>query len=118
MTRRLVDFDPLTKTSIYHDYDDLLKETVIEEIQDVSHFLEVNKNTQNHDTGGGGGLTDYSRQGIKKGWWHVASIPNSVIVKWKKELGVDIFNKDHTKAIKRLLNDPEWRYLRTGTGRV
>ena len=118
VTKRLIEHDPLTKTSIYHSYDDLTKETVIEEIQDVSHFLEVNKNTQNHDVGGGGGLNEYSRKGIKKSWWHVASIPNSVIMKWKRDFGVDVFNKDHTKAIKKLLNDPEWRYLRTGTGRV
>lgn len=118
MTKRLIDYDPLTKTSIYHSYDDLTKETVIEEIQDVSHYLEVNRNTQNHDVGGGGGLNEYSRKGIKKSWWHVASVPNSVILKWKKEKGVDVFNKDHTQAIKKLLNDPEWRYLRTGTGRV
>jgi hypothetical protein len=91
VTKRLIDYDPLSRTGVYHSYDDQTKETVIEEIQDVSHFLEVNRNTQNHDVGGGGGLNEYSRKGIKNGWWHVA---------------------------KKLLNDPEWRYLRTGTGRV
>ena len=118
MEKRLLDYDPLTRTSVYHHYDDLTKETVIEEIQDVGHFLEVNKRTQTHDVGGGGGLNEYSRKGIKAGWWHVATIPNSVIVKWKQDHGIDVFNKDHTPGIKRLLNDPEWRYLRTGTGRV
>ena len=118
MTKRLIDYDPLSRTGVYHSYDDQTKETVIEEIQDVSHFLEVNRNTQNHDVGGGGGLNEYSRKGIKNGWWHVASIPNSVIMKWKKEKGVDVFNKHHTQEIKKLLIGLEWRYLRTGTGRV
>jgi hypothetical protein len=116
--KRLLDYDPLTRTSTFHHYDDLTKETVIEEIQDVEHFLESNRRTQTHDVGGAKGLNEYSRKGIAKGWWHVATIPNTVILKWKRDYGVDVFDKNHTQGIKRLLNDPEWRYLRTGTGRV
>ena len=71
-----------------------------------------------HGNGGAKGLNEVAQRGIKNNWWHAASVPNSVILKWKKELGVDIYNKDHLPAVKKLLNDRDWAYLRTGTGRV
>jgi len=32
---------------------------------------------------------------------------------WKRDLGVDVFNKDHMPKVKKLLNDPDWAWLRT-----
>ena len=43
----------------------------------------------------------------------VASIPLIIIEKWKRELGVDVMNKDHMPKVKQLLNDPQYRFLRT-----
>ena len=48
----------------------------------------------------------------------VASIPLVIVEKWKNELGVDVFNKDHASAVRRLLNSNEYLYLRTAPGRV
>lgn len=79
----------------------------IETMQDVEPILENNKRRQND----GDGFTA-SREGR-----YIASIPLVIIEKWKNELGVDIFNKNHQPAIRRLLNDPDWRYLRTSLGR-
>ena len=41
-----------------------------------------------------------------------------VALKWKEERGIDVFNRDHWPAVKKLLRDPEWRYLRTSPGRI
>ena len=46
----------------------------------------------------------------------VARIPLIIIEKWRNELGVDYWNPDHQDRIDRLLNDPEWRWLRTDEG--
>ena len=92
--------------------------TVIEEVQDCAPVLELNNNLRNHDVGGSMGLNEYSRQGIKNNMWHVASIPLSVITKWKQEYNVDVFNKHQEKEVLKLLQRPEWAYLRTGTGRL
>ena len=116
--KRLIDYDAETQTEIWHDYDPITRETTIAEIQDVEPLLDSNQAVRNFDTGGAKGLNEYSKQGIKNNWWHVASIPNSVMVKWKKELGIDIYNRDHWPQIKKLLNDRDWAYLRPGTGRV
>lgn len=43
----------------------------------------------------------------------VASVPLFIVEMWKKVYGVDIFNKDHEKAVERLLNDPDLRFLKT-----
>jgi hypothetical protein len=48
----------------------------------------------------------------------VASIPNAVAMIWLTRYGVDVFKKDHEPAVRRLLNDPEWRHLRTAPGRI
>jgi hypothetical protein len=48
----------------------------------------------------------------------VASIPNAVAMIWLTRYGVDVFKKDHWPAVRRLLNDPEWRHLRTAPGKL
>jgi hypothetical protein len=48
----------------------------------------------------------------------VASIPNAVAMIWLTRYGVDAFRKDHWPAVRRLLNDPEWRHLRTAPGKI
>ncbi len=116
--KRLLDYDADTGIQTWHDYDHHTKETVIAEVQDVAPVLEANKVARNQGNGGAKGLNEVAQRGIKNNWWHAASVPNSVILKWKKELGVDIYNKDHLPAVNKLLNDRDWAYLRTGTGRV
>jgi hypothetical protein len=43
----------------------------------------------------------------------VARIPLIVIAKWRNELGVDYWNPDHQDQVDALLNDADWRWLRT-----
>jgi len=108
--KRLFDYDPLTGVTQYFHYDELTGNWGIESVQDVEPFLELNKALQNDP--------EYSRQGIKQSWWHVARIPILVQEKWLREEGIDIYNKDHWPKVKQKLNDPEWRYLRTATGKI
>jgi hypothetical protein len=41
-----------------------------------------------------------------------AHIPSVIMLKWLVEYGVDVMNKDHGPAVKRLLNSSEWRHLK------
>jgi hypothetical protein len=43
----------------------------------------------------------------------VASVPLGVAYQWLAAYGVEAWNPDHIDKVKRLLNDPEWRYLKT-----
>lgn len=110
MTKRVLDYDPYTGVTTYFDYDYATDKTTVGMEQDVSLVLDVNKARQNE--------TEYSKMGIKNEWWHMATIPTIVIERWKNEKGVDVFNKDHWKAVKRLLNDPDYKWLKATSGYV
>lgn len=91
----------------YHEYIHSEDKTIITREQDVTPLLEMNKALANE--------TDATKEGIKNGWWHYAQIPNIIVEKWLNEHGVNLYDKDHQKAVFRLLNQPEYRYLKTTT---
>lgn len=109
MRRRLLGFDPLTGLFEYHSYDPATDTTIIESVQDVAPVLERNKALQNADDRGWSPSRELRR---------AAAIPDIVILKWRSEEGIDVFDPNHWPAVKRKLNDPEWRYLRTAPGRL
>lgn len=47
-----------------------------------------------------------------------AVIPPMVIDKWRNDHGIDVFDPEHADRVKKLLNDPDWRYLRTTEGTI
>ena len=71
--------------------------------------IELNKDFQNS------GLSGYS---YDKTFKHVASIPVGVIELWVQQYGVDPTMKGNEVLLARLLNSSEWKYLRTGGGRL
>ncbi len=109
MAKRLLDIDPLTGVIEYHDYDPLTRATIIETVQDVEPILRRNRVLQNEDDRGWAPSRELRR---------AAAIPDIVILKWRNEHGVDVFNRNHWPAVKRLLNDPDWRWLRTAPGKL
>ncbi len=106
MSRRFFDHDPATNATEFFHYDESTGDFAIETVSDVGPILEANKRQWND----GDGYTP-SREMRK-----IASIPLVILEKWKNELGIDWNNKNHAPAIRRLLNDPDWRYLRTAPG--
>ena len=106
MAKRVLEYDPLTGITTSVDYVPESDTTVVyREQNDVNLILDGNKVLQNDD--------QFTKDGIRDGWWKYATIPNIVIEKWLNEHGVDVYNKDHQKAVYRLLNRPEYRYLKT-----
>ena len=91
----------------YHEYIHSEDKTIISREQDVTSILEMNKAMANND--------DIWKQGVKNSWAHYAQIPNIIVEKWLNEHGVNLYNKDHEKAVFKLLNQPEYRYLKTTT---
>jgi len=73
-------------------------------VQDVEPILELNKKKQSE------GRAYYAQDDEM---WRVASIPVTVQMEWMTKHGVDVHNEDHWPRVKKLLNDPEWRYLKT-----
>lgn len=77
--------------------------------QDVQPILDANKADQTFNPSG------YSPSRELK---HVARIPLVVAEKWLNDYGVDVLNPDHKPAVRKLLNDRDWLFLRTGNGLV
>lgn len=92
----------------WHSYDEAEKKTRIRYSQDVEPIIDGNIAFQNSHDG-------YSKS---RDLQYVANIPLVVVNKWLVEEGIDIFNKNHAEAVRRKLNDPEYRHLRTGMGRL
>lgn len=102
---RLIDHDVFTGITTLFDYDDLTDTTTIKTVQDVEGQLEASKSLASDE--------DYTKSGFKHDMWHYAHIPNGIIQQWLVEKGVDIFKKDDNKKVFQLLNDPEYRHLKT-----
>lgn len=100
MTTRLLDFDPDTGLKTFHIYDPVTHETALRYEQDVAPVLDANKAAQNDHRGRMGDMV------------HVASIPIAVQLKWYHEKGVALWKPEHKQAVAKLLDDPEWRYLK------
>jgi len=108
--KRLLDYDPLTDTKTFHDFDEKSETTYIHTEQNMQPHIELAKEAQK--------VASYSQNGIKNEWWHFAHLPNNIINKWLIEDGIDVFDKNHMPAVKRKLRDPEWRWLKMTTGKI
>ena len=100
----MVDSSPIKRKSTYDASEDKI---VQHSVQDIEPLIELNKKEFNKDYIHGG--VETRETGMRK----VASIPLVIVEKWRKEYGIDMMNKDHWPKIKKLLNDPEYRFLRT-----
>ena len=88
-------------------YDEGADRAIIETTQDVEPALNACKALYNADD-------NWARTAFRR----VAHIPASIQVLWIHRYGVDPLNKRNEALLTRLLNDPEWRHLRTAPGRV
>jgi len=101
----IVDYDPLTQEWVSFEWNESDETFTIGHHQDIEPVLEANKLMALD--------TERTQAGMKESFWHYAKIPNIIAQKWMVEKGVDLFDRNHEKAVFALLNDPEYRYLKT-----
>lgn len=92
----------------YLHSDAMGEQFAVEIVADVEPVLQRNQSLANNGDG-------YS---ASREWRRVASIPAIVQLRWKELYGIEAWNRDHWPGVRRLLNDPDWRWLRTSPGRV
>ena len=97
-------YDPMTGLTTSFDYDEDTDTAILKYEQDAEPSLEVTKALQNN--------TDYTRHGIKNEFWHYASIPVGIQMKWLIEDGIDVYDNNDWPAVMRKLNDPDYRHLK------
>lgn len=105
--KRLLETDPLTGLMTWHSYDSQTDETIITYTSDAEKVIEENKVLQNDP--------EFSKVGIANDFWLYARIPVGVQLDWLINHGVDVTNKEHGARMSKLLNDPEYKYLKTTT---
>ena len=93
------------KNQIFH-YHNPTGEFAIEHIEDIQPLIDSNKKLQQEDHH----RADEFRLS--------ARIPMTVVYEWKRTYGVDLFNKDHKEGVRKLLNSPEYKYLKTTNRRI
>lgn len=97
-------YDPLT--GVRTQFEDLGDDGfALHTTQDVAGVLDDNKDKRN------AGRAYYARD---PDMWKAASIPVTIILKWLIEDKLDVYDPDHLERLKKKLNDPEWKYLKTG----
>lgn len=97
---RLLDFDPMTGLKTFHGYDDTTETTTIRYEQDVEPVLDANKHDLNHADRRMGDMV------------HVARVPVGVQLEWYVKYGVRMWDQNHKKAVARLLDSSDYRYLK------
>ena len=102
--KRILDVDSVSGKVSTYEYDHSEDRGVIQSVTDVSSVLDNNKALQNDGTGGWNDSREYRR---------VASIPLSLVDLWCRMYGVNPLKAENEHLLKRLLNDPDLRYLRT-----
>lgn len=99
MGERLLSNDDGLKT--FYNYDESSDTTIIRYEQDVEDILDANKHDQNHaDRKMGDGLV------------HVARVPTAIQLEWYVKRGVRMWDKNHRGKVNRLLDSPEYKYLK------
>jgi hypothetical protein len=106
MTEYLLDRDPVTGTYETFEYDDVTGNIVIRRWADVEPAIEANKRAHLYGDGKG------------KDFWHAASIHVEVANLWKQLYGIDVYKAEHWPAVRRLLNDPDWKHMRPTSFRL
>src|SRR3990167_5311714 len=108
MSERLLSFDPLTGLSSHFSYDELTDTTTIRTSGDSTPYLERNKALAND--------TEFSKSGIKDGMWLYACFPPAVQVELLLNHGIDIYKREHGARLSEILEDPQYKYLKTTVG--
>ncbi len=97
--KRILEYDPTTRTKTTFHYDWKENDTIFEEVQDVSSILDLNaiqrsENKPNH----------------KNDMWHVGRIPLNVFYSIPREI------RQNGKFLREWLNRPENRAFKTYDG--
>jgi hypothetical protein len=100
---RFLSHDPTTGAVEDFKYDPDGDVCIIRRRADVEPVIEANKQ-----------LNDIDGWNADKSMRLAARIPPEVQLLWLQQYGIRAWDKNHRAGVRRLLNDPEWRYLRVG----
>tara|TARA_B100000900_G_C20275465_1_gene591818 strand:- start:44 stop:343 length:300 start_codon:yes stop_codon:yes gene_type:complete len=95
----------LSDNQIFH-WHEPTKEMAIEHVENIKPLIDSNKKLQQED------------HHIADDFRLSARIPMTIYYEWKNKFGVDMFDPNHKEGVKKLINSPEYRYLKTTNRRI
>ena len=95
----------LDDSQIFH-WHEPTKEMAIEHVENIKPLIDSNKKLQQED------------HHIADDFRLSARIPMTIYYEWKNKFGVDMFDPNHKEGVKKLINSPEYRYLKTTNRRI
>lgn len=100
-----LDTDPYSGAVETLSVDEMSGDFAIHRTADVQPIIDANKEWENH--------VSHVRTPGDLDMRLAARIPIEVAYLWLQRYGICAWKKEHWDKVKRLLNDGEWRYLRT-----
>lgn len=94
MSKKLLEYDPLTKTHTWFEGNGDGSFKICQQ-QDVEAILKTTKRLANDSS--------YKQQGIKKDWYHFATVPTTVLHKILVKHNLRWDNKDDLPKIEKIL---------------
>jgi len=104
MTRRILDYNPLTGQTVNFEYVHSQNKIVITHEQNVDDILRVTKAMQNDE--------DRTKKGIAADMWHYAKIPESILLKIKQDHGIDFKSREDFPRLLTVINS-EYPHFKT-----
>jgi len=105
--KSFVTYDSLNQITQYMHYDEDTDDAVFQSVGDATPVLEFNRMQAND--------TELTKYGIKNGFWKYASLPAIFITKLMQEKGLNVWDRAHSAAISKVLEDPDYRHLKCTT---
>jgi hypothetical protein len=102
MAKHLLDYDPISGSSCYMNYDHALDKIVLTHEQDVQKVLDFATALRNDES--------YTRAGIKNDFLHYALIPAVVQLEMKQKHNVDFWDKRQDAQVYGLINTEYSRF--------
>lgn len=96
MTKRILDFNPVTGETVFFEYVPHEDKMVLTHSQDCSIIRDQALSLASD--------TDRSKKGIKDDMWHYARIPYTVLMEMKQKYGVNFNDRNDRKRFFELLN--------------
>ena len=95
-------------SAAFVDYDHATKVSTVIEEQDCTSIIEHNKDVAN---------SDHTKQGIKKGWLHLGTIPANLIQQFSIESGLDPYTREGLNYIIKKIHERDYSLLKVADGR-
>jgi hypothetical protein len=107
MSRKFLDFDPMTgllTTTAYEDGRNIVKYE-----QDCQPYWDINAEYRANE--------DRWRKGVKEGLAHAAFVPDVVIIDMKTRFGVNFYDKNQRKRVLQLI-ETEYPHCKTTSKKI